>query len=431
MKQNKVDVVIIGAGAAGMMAALEVVLTGKSVAVIDAENRTGGRTHTIIDSRFEKPVELGAEFVHGDLPLTLQLFKKAGIRKYKTGGDVWQSKSGELKKQQEFITDYDALVEKMKALKQDVSVAEFMKQHLPGVGFEELRFTLKNYVQGYYAGDIDKASTYALYEELTGGEDVAYRVEGGYQTLVAYLENECRRKGVAFHLDEKVNEVKWTPSGVEVITSKGLHHSKKVLVTVSMGVLQAEAIRFTPALPEKMVAAKSLGFGHVVKINLQFTDAFWKDRSVTKGKNLNKMNFLFSEQSIPTWWTQHPHQEALLVGWLGGPPALHFRHHMEEEVVQNALQSLSIIFSIDISFLRKKLKGFCWRDWSADENYYGAYSYNVVNGDSFIKTLLEPVEATLYFAGEGLHPGNEIGTVEAALASGRDVAHQLIASFSL
>ncbi len=85
MITRQYDVLVIGAGAAGMIAALEIVLTGRTVAIIEAKDRTGGRIHTINHPAFEKPVELGAEFVHGDLPITLGVFKKAEVNRRSLG----------------------------------------------------------------------------------------------------------------------------------------------------------------------------------------------------------------------------------------------------------------------------------------------------------------------------------------------------------
>lgn len=423
------DVVIIGAGAAGMMAALEIALTGKSVAIIEAKNRTGGRMHTINNPAFEKPVELGAEFVHGDLPITLNVFEQAGIKINESKGDVWEYKEDRLKQQNDTRKDYDDLEEKFKMLTRDVTVAHFMNRYLGGSNNEKRRFALKNYVQGYCAGDIEKASSFALCEELTSGEEEAYRVDGGYQKLVKYLEEQCRKGGVIFYLSEEAQQIKWQAWDVKVITNKQTITGKKALVTVSIGVLQSEAISFSPALPQKMAAAKQLGFGHVVKINLQFTSAFWQEEAFTKEKNLSKLNFLFSEQAIPTWWTQHPKKEALLVGWLGGPPAEEYKRAAKEVVVENAITSLAKILGVPPALLQQKLKSAEWYNWSGDEHFCGAYSYNVVDGEALIKTVLEPVDHTIYFAGEGLHSGNEIGTVEAALTSGRNISHQLIAHF--
>ncbi|HWJ25480.1 MAG TPA: FAD-dependent oxidoreductase, partial [Flavisolibacter sp.] len=109
MEQELFDVIIIGAGAAGLMVAWELVQTGKKVLVLEARNRTGGRIHTIIDPNFEIPVEMGAEFIHGNLDLTLMLAKKAGIKYYKLSGEAWRKENGKLEKQGDFIADYNDL----------------------------------------------------------------------------------------------------------------------------------------------------------------------------------------------------------------------------------------------------------------------------------------------------------------------------------
>src|SRR3954468_1305341 len=84
------DIIVIGAGASGLMAAWELAQTGKKVIVVEARNRIGGRIYTINDNRFDKPVELGAEFIHGDLDYTLLLCKKAAIKKNPVKGEIWQ-----------------------------------------------------------------------------------------------------------------------------------------------------------------------------------------------------------------------------------------------------------------------------------------------------------------------------------------------------
>ncbi len=80
MQTMETEILIIGAGAAGLMAARELALAGRRVRVLEARERAGGRAYTVHDPSFRLPVELGAEFVHGDLPLTGMLLKKAGIR---------------------------------------------------------------------------------------------------------------------------------------------------------------------------------------------------------------------------------------------------------------------------------------------------------------------------------------------------------------
>ncbi|MDQ2752949.1 MAG: FAD-dependent oxidoreductase, partial [Bacteroidota bacterium] len=85
---NRSDILIIGAGAAGLMAAKELSQKGKGVTVLEAKPQAGGRISTLHNNGFLQPVEAGAEFIHGNLPVTLQLLKEAGIKYAKTKGEM-------------------------------------------------------------------------------------------------------------------------------------------------------------------------------------------------------------------------------------------------------------------------------------------------------------------------------------------------------
>jgi monoamine oxidase len=429
MEEKPFDAIVVGAGAAGLMAAWELVQTGKRIAIIEAKKSIGGRAHTITDENFDLPVELGAEFVHGNLELTQMILKRAGVKQYKVSGDIWQNEDGNLNEQKDFIEDYSALNKRFKEVKEDIPVSKFIIKHLQDDEFEELRFTLKNYVEGYYAADTNKASTFSLKEELTNSDDEQYRIEGGYIKLIEQLENDCKEKGVQFFLSQAVKEIQWKKNEVVVTTNLQKFAAKKVMVTVPVGVLQSERIRFSPALPEITAAAKRLGFGPVIKTMLQFDEAFWKNKKFTQGKDLDKLSFMFSRAVIPTWWTYYPKDAAMLTGWSGGPHADELKNLGEKEILQKALESLSKIFEIDVSQLKQKLKGWHVSNWINDPYSCGGYSYEVVNGKEIKQVIKQPVENTIFFAGEGLYDGPEIGTVEAALSTGRETAHQMIASF--
>ncbi len=83
------EIIIIGAGAAGLYCAKELINAGHQVTIVEARDRAGGRIYTVKDDRFPLPVELGAEFVHGYLALTKQLLKEAEAESYKTKGALW------------------------------------------------------------------------------------------------------------------------------------------------------------------------------------------------------------------------------------------------------------------------------------------------------------------------------------------------------
>lgn len=428
MEETDFDVVIVGAGAAGMSAALELALTGRRVGIVEAKDRVGGRMHTHTEDIY--PVELGAEFVHGNLPLTKRWLEKAGADTYTVKGSIWQHKDGNLQEQEDFIADYKILEKKCKALVEDKPVERFLEEDLVGEEAEELRFSLRNYVEGYYAADTKNASTRALCNELTKGDEEQYRIRQGYGMLVKRLEKDCRENGVQFFLSQPVLQVQWKTGNVAVITEKQTFHAAKILITVPVGVLQKEAITFYPALPHIRQAVQTLGFGHVVKIILRFDEAFWKKELNTGGNDLSDMGFLFSREEVPTWWTQYPDDRPLLTGWLAGPRAVAAQFWSKEEIVQKALQSLAAILGMDQFRLQQKVEETYYYNWSADPYVSGAYSYETVGGEEAIRTIQKGVEDTVFFAGEGLYTGPEIGTVEAALVSGRETAHKMIASFS-
>jgi monoamine oxidase len=429
MTQNIHDVIIIGAGASGLIAALELVQTGKKVAILEGRNRIGGRIHTLVDKNFDLPVELGAEFIHGHLEITHKLLQKAAIPYFEINGAIWQKKEDQLKEQKDFIIDYSLVKKKFKELKDDIPVARFIKEYFPEKNHEELRFTLKNYVESYYAADTQKASAFALCEDLTQSDEEQYRIGGGYTKLIAFLYQKAEEGGCFTYLSHVVEEIKWEENFAEIVTNQQVFFGKKVLITVPLGVLQAGQITFLPAIDEKIRTARELGFGPVIKTILQFESAFWKNHMLTRQKDLHRLGFLFSDEAIPTWWTQYPKQAPIITGWLAGPKAELAKASSTDVLLEKALQTLHSIFDIEVSFLQQHLKGWHVANWAADPFSWGAYAYEVVNGKEFRKNLKTPLMNTLFFAGEAFVDGPQIGTVEAALKSGRETAHQIIASF--
>src|SRR6476620_9672305 len=122
------DILIIGAGASGLMAAWDLSVAGKRVAILEAKDRIGGRIFDIHDDRVSIPVELGAEFIHGDLELTNFILKKANAKTYERSGDVYKYEEGGIQ-ESDFIEDYSLLSEKFKQLKYDISVQQFFDQY--------------------------------------------------------------------------------------------------------------------------------------------------------------------------------------------------------------------------------------------------------------------------------------------------------------
>jgi len=432
---NQSDVIIIGAGATGLMAAYTLVKAGKSVTVLEARSRIGGRIHTSTNKGFSGPVELGAEFVHGNLPVTLGLLKEAGLATHGVDFEMWQYHNGSFSQSDEFIDGFGGFLKKLNALQHDMPLYDFLEQNFAGPQHATMRIQIENYVSGYDTADVHEASAFALRNEWNHeDEDAQHRVNGGYCTLLNYLAAAIQEGGSEILLNSAVADVFWESGAVKAITTGGtIYEAAKAVIALPLGVLQAPkdsegALQFQPTLKEQAEAIYNIGFGSVIKILLEFDGIFWEGDAVTKrvGADLSTMGFLFSDEGIPTFWTQAPTHSPLLTGWLGGPPAYQKKHMPDEAILELTLASLGNIFNISPEVLKKKLVAWQVANWTAEPYTRGSYAYDKVKSPDARRVLLQPVEHTLYFAGEYLYDGPAMGTVEAALTSGKNAAAMVL-----
>jgi len=417
------SILIIGAGAAGLMAARELSSNEQNVTILEASNRIGGRIYTFHDDVFVKPVEAGAEFIHGNLHLTKQLLGEANIPVKKVKGEMLHIENGEQKKQNESNAGWGELTKRMQQLKEDMTVADFLKKYFSDEKYFSLRRSVQGFVEGFDLADISSASVFALRSEwIHEGEQ--FRIEGGYQQLVHHLLNVCMANGCTIHTSCIAKEIHWKKNEVKIVTADNRSFKcNKVIITVPLGVLQAElnydaSITFAPSIYDFFQAAKLIGYGTVIKILLQFNESFWN-----KGTG-----FILSNESIPTWWTQSPDAYPLLTGWLSGSKAKTLPNTNTQSIFDESLRSLSSIFNIENQALRERLTAWKIVDWSSDPFSLGGYSFDQLETATAKKILNLPIKETIFFAGEALYDGESPGTVEAALVSGREVAEKVMAS---
>jgi monoamine oxidase len=429
------NILIIGAGAAGLMAAHTLSKAGVQVTVLEARNRTGGRIHTLSDESFFKNTELGAEFVHGDLPVTLNLLNEAGISYRSANAEMWRFENGEFTENSMVIEHWDLLIKKLNELEKDTNVWDFIEKEFPGAQYAELRSSVWSFVSGYDTADPHKASAFALRDEWQHDDmDAQHRIDGGYCALVSYLVNACKAAGSEIFLNAVVKEVLWEKGHVKVTTDDGItYEAGRLLIAAPLGVLQSAksetgAISFTPEIPKHSDAIQQMGFGAVIKLLFEFNTAFWLDEATRAmaGNNINKMGYLFSNEEIPTWWTQVPDQSTVLTGWIGGPAAAEKLNTPDTELLEQGLRSLANIFKRDYEELKGKLIAYRIMNWTADPFTRGSYAYDTMEAPQARKVLNTPVEDTIYFAGEYLYEGAAMGTVEAALTSGLEVAETIL-----
>jgi monoamine oxidase len=398
---------------------------GKRVIILEARSRIGGRIHTDQPLGFTNKVELGAEFVHGDLPLTMDIIRAAKLSTYTMAGQPWNIQKGKIEKSSMLDFDWETLMNKANALKEDITLDQFIHQHLQDPKHQSLVASLTRFVEGYDAADPKLISMFALRDEWSQEEEPSqYRIEGGYLQVIDWLKMKCESSGIELMLNQKVQLVRWDQAGVEVRTSNDHFYSSRLIVTIPVGILISRSIQFVPDIPDQVAAAKKIGVGGVIKFVAEFKSAFWEDES--NRHFLPKAGFIFSDAPIPTWWTQQPDERPLLTGWLSGPKA--FGKNDPEQQRIEATESLCYILGCTEEFLSENLRGLEVVDWINDPYARGAYSYATPETVDAKKVLNTPLANKIYFAGEALYEGREMGTVEAALSSGKYVADKLLNS---
>ena len=420
------QIIIIGAGGAGLQAGRRLSKEGYAVTILEGNNVPGGRILSLpagAPAGFSMTVEGGAEFIHGDLPLSLALAKEAGVVLQPVNSHMVQVRGGG---EQDFHRDWDELFKQMEMLPEDMPFADFLANYFSGDRYAALRDSVSRMAEGYDLADVRTASTRSLYREWAAEEDGGeeYRPVGGYRQLIDHLVQVCETQGCVIHYATVVTSVQWDGGKVTVTTASGrIYAAELLLSTVSLGVLKGAGINFSPELPATHQAAiKKLGFGSVIKVLLEFNQAFWNHR-----KQSGQTLFILSDAALPTWWTQPADDCPLITGWVAGKKMLALRALDKEARITAALQSLAEIFEVDSEVLRSRLTASLILDWEAAPAVHGGYSFDTVGAADARIALSQPVEGTLFFGGEGLYEGDVPGTVEAAFCSGITVADKIIA----
>ena len=152
---------------------------------------------------------------------------------------------------------------------------------------------------------------------------------------------------------------------------------------------------------------------------------------IAGGRDLSDLSFLFANTRVPTWWTQHPAEYPILTGWFAGPKADTVPGLSESELVEMGLTSLAEIFDLSIDRITGDLVASAAINWGKDPFARGAYSYATPKTRNAQLALKKPDGGRVFFSGEALYAGRDMGTVEAALASGRETAQVILAGAGL
>ncbi|HEV8190284.1 MAG TPA: NAD(P)/FAD-dependent oxidoreductase [Ktedonobacterales bacterium] len=440
------DVIVIGAGAAGLAAAHTLSQRGLSIAVLEARERIGGRVWTIRPQGSSIPLELGAEFVHGRPRETFAIAAAAGLTLCELGGDTWLSYGGKLSQEDEDEDDWEAIFAAVRSWHgEDRPLHAFLDEHFPGEKWAKAKRAYSGYAAGFDAADPEDVSVrwLALTEEA---EDTMHghrttRVVEGYDRVLQWLRDGLDQSRSVVRLNTVAREIRWQRGQVEVVArempgeSTVTYTARAAVVTVPLGVLVASpdalgALRFVPDLPEKLAALDGIAMGEVVKIVIRFREQFWDVGWWEQPKlpQLPHLSFLLSGDNVlPTWWTAFPLLVPTLVGWIGGPRAASLARQPHDAIAAQALDALARVLRAPRVELEALLVGWHLHNWSTDPYTRGAYSYVRAGGFDAPAKLGEPVANTLFFAGEATDTTGNTGTVAAALATGIRAAKEVLA----
>ena len=440
---SRYDVVIIGAGAAGLAAARALSGAGKRICLIEARDRIGGRVSTLHFFDLPLPIELGAEFIHGQSATTFSIVDAAALAAMELPDNHWWSRDG-LWELVDFWDHIDRVRAKIGKRKRDVSFEAFLRSQR---NLAPLTRTLvRGFVEGYHAAHADRISTLMLRgadseQEQDDPGRRQFRLAGGQDALIEWLRAGLDPSRVDVRLGTTAVAVEWSSRAVSVeCQTRDTQATERIrasalIVTIPIGVWKAPrdqegAIRFDPPLPEKERALEKIEAGHVVKIAFRFREPFWEEPGFVteraRTKSIKPLNFVHSnDRYMPTWWTTAPVRSPILTGWAGGPAADALLAEGAEAMTDRGMDALSRSWNVPRRRLDSLLTGTFTHDWQSDPYSRGAYSYAAVGGSGAHAALAKPLRGTLFFAGEATS-GDETGTVAGAVESGRRAARELL-----
>ncbi len=408
-----VDVVIVGAGAAGMAAARRMLEAGRSVTVLEARPRIGGRAWTETAS-FGVPFDQGCAWIHA-----------ADRNPFKPMAEAWGytleyhdptidrlSLDGRRSRPDDLATlqsTYDAMVDRIVAAGEagrDLPAAAVSPRQQPLIDAAETVLGAMD-----MGVDVDELSTleYADSADL----EPNYLVAEGFGSVVARYG-----EGLPVRLSTPVTGIDWSGGGVAVDTPAGRVRGRACIITVPLGVLAAERIAFDPPLPLPLrEAIARLPMGILCKIPLL----------LPAGETLGLAPFddvlLERPGRRDLAFLARPFGQPLMIGFVGGDFGWELSAQGEAAAVDFGRAGIRAIFGADAA--RKVVRGG-FTQWGSDPWSLGAYASAMPGHASARERLLEPVGDRLFLAGEAC-AGPLAQTCGGAFLSGRATADRVLA----
>lgn len=424
---KRYDVVVVGGGVAGLAAAGRLVAAGRSVLVLEARSRLGGRVYTVIDRSSGHAVELGAEFIQGNPKELLAIVRDAGLELLEIPERHVRSHARDMRA----LPDVEALVGRLLdgvAADEDVPVADLIRAQQARFSRREIE-AMTSYLEGFHAADLERFGSAALRENQAAEEaddGQMFRIAGGYGQLVSHLAAPLDSLLAEVRTGTVVTQLHWYPGTVDVEARSAGGHQRfsadQAVIAVPLCSLKGRpeeegTINFDPLPVGWRSALSALEVGLAHRIDLRFETAWWMRQHhgppmFVHGKN----------EPFPVWWAGSPPDAPVLTGWVGGPRAKALSGQTIDQLIPLALRSVSSIFGVPGETLAAGLRAAHSYDWTSDPFSRGAYSYGGIHASAARKALRQPIKNTLFLSGEALTGGGRNATVPGALSSGLQTA---------
>jgi monoamine oxidase len=415
MTSNEYDLIIIGAGAAGIAAAHAARDAGLNAIVLEAQDRVGGRAFTDYEA-FSLPFDHGCQWLHAASINPLRpIADRLGFR-YRRGeidfrihdGDWWLNDTIAA----EYAAMYTATYERIDTIGkagEDVSCESCID---PASRWAQL---FRQSFAPYISSEPRNASTFNLARYKDTGEN--WPVEDGLGALVKTLAEEVKRS-VEIRLSCPVKSIDWGSEAIMVGTLDGMLFAKAVLVTVSTAVLAGERLKFFPLLPDwKHEAIAKLPLGFAEKIAFEFTgDPF---------AGLESHFAMMDWPDAPMGsFHIHPFDRPMATLYLGGVQCRDLALAGDEAMLDYGRETLTKLFGADIL---KDIRGAKATGWTTNACIGGAYSVLVPGGGEARAALAQSLDDKLFFAGEATSP-DAFQTAHGAWQSGLDAMKLILAT---
>lgn len=472
-REHPVDVIIVGAGMAGLTAAKVLKRAGRPFLVLEAQDRIGGRAWA--DAEFATPIDLGGAWIHEistnpltplvlgsghqvlatDVDASHHLFFKGGFAsneeralfkciQEKMEESLEKASTGQLPEKSPELDARSVDPEKVAAFRKQDAASNYLPKEAEcakeakaikkgGATFAELRALVALNAGPLESGvELERNSTVDAADFQAGDDRL---IVGGFGGFVADYGREVASD---VRLKAKVVEIDTQQSPAVVKTESGsLFYSRKVLVTVSTGVLARKIITFKPGLDaDKEKAIQNIPMGILNKVILQFDPS--KDKTFkfpTDGAaDLSNRWVLYGgdlkNDADDLAFVFRPAGKDIVIGFAGGRRAEEMEKDGNKKFVDMAKAALKDMCKCDVD---KALVRTVTTKWASSDISFGAYSAALPTNDAvdYRKILATPVKDTLYFAGEACYNTKYNGSFAAAYSSGLQTAHRMLESLCL